>query len=134
MVDHKPPPEPGDGTRLEFEYGTDVYAVWRDDESSRAAGWRAGAGGETWLLYGESVPVTWDQLRRDFGDEALANATRLYTQAELDQAVSAGRREAGLTVIGDHLMEPGGYCRTCGVAHSPQELARIEDRLAGEAC
>lgn len=38
------PPEPPDGTRIEFEYGTDVYAAWRDDESSRGSGWRAGSG------------------------------------------------------------------------------------------
>jgi hypothetical protein len=35
-------PEPPNGTRLEFEHWTDVYAVWRDDESSRVAGWRTG--------------------------------------------------------------------------------------------
>lgn len=119
-------PEPGDGTRLEFEYGTDLYAVWRDDESSRAAGWRTGAGGETWCLYGESVPRTWDWLRAEFGDEVLANAQRLYTQDELDQA----RAEAGIIPVGEHLIEPGGYCRSCTSHHSTVEIARLEDRLA----
>lgn len=74
-------PEPPDGTRIEFEYGTDVYAAWRDDESSFRAGWRGGDGGEVWCLYGHSVPVTWAKMCEDFGD-ALLTAVRLVPVGE----------------------------------------------------
>lgn len=70
------PPEPPDGTRLEFEFWTDIYAVWRDDDSSRRAGWPTGAGGRTWCIYGQSVPMTWAELWEMFG-EALLTAVRL---------------------------------------------------------
>ena len=75
-------PEPPDGTRLEFESGTDVYAIWRDDESSRRAGWRSGDGGEVWMLYGHSVPCSWAQLVADYGEEALRHAVRLVPVTE----------------------------------------------------
>lgn len=75
-------PEPPDGTRLEFEAGTDVYGVWRDDESSRRAGYPIGDGGETWCLYGSDVPKTWVQMVDEFGADALALAVRLVPVAE----------------------------------------------------
>lgn len=69
--------EPPDHTRLEFESGTDVFAVWRDDESSAFAGYATGDGGVTWCLYGRTVPVTWLQLQADFGACSLALGVRL---------------------------------------------------------
>lgn len=67
-------PEPPDGTRIEFESDTDLYAAIRDDDSSRRAGWTSG---EVWLLYGETVPRTWASLVADFGEDALRLAVRL---------------------------------------------------------
>lgn len=75
------PTEPPDGTRLEFEYYTDVYAAWRDDESSRRAGWRAGDGGYVWCLYGHSVLISWHALWLMFG-ESLRLAVRLEPHPE----------------------------------------------------
>lgn len=75
-------PEPPDGTRIEFEYGTDLYAAWRDDESSRQAGWTPGDGGEVWCLYSESLPRTWNDLIHHFGEDALRLAVRLTPVAE----------------------------------------------------
>lgn len=77
-------PEPPNGTRIEFEYFTDVYAAWRDDEASRIAGWPVGDGGRTWCLYPSSVPVSWDMLCAEFGDDpnALALAVRLIPHPE----------------------------------------------------
>jgi len=69
-------PEPPDGTRLEFEHWTDVYAIWRDDESSRVAEWKTGDGGWVWCLYGQSVPTTWAEMWEMFG-ESLETAIRL---------------------------------------------------------
>lgn len=74
-------PEPPDGTRIEFEYGTDVYAAWRDDDSSARAGYPIGDAGEVWCLYGESVPKTWAQMVDEFGD-ALTTAVRLVPVGE----------------------------------------------------
>lgn len=70
-------PEPPDGTRIEFEYGTDVFAAWRDDESSAEAGWTTGDGGEVWCVYPESVPKTWTHLLAEFGEECLREAVWL---------------------------------------------------------
>jgi hypothetical protein len=75
-----PLPEPPDGTRIEFEHYTDVYAAWRDDTSSIQCGWPAGDGGWVWCLYGETVPKTWDQMWAAFG-ESLATAVRLVPVA-----------------------------------------------------
>lgn len=69
-------PEPPDGTRLEFETDRDVYAIWRNDNSSRVAGYRVGDGGDTWCIYGMTVPMTWEKVKRMFG-HALLSAVRL---------------------------------------------------------
>jgi hypothetical protein len=74
-------PEPPDGTRIEFEHATDVYAAWRDDASSKEAGWTYGDGGEVWCLYGGSVPWTWAELCRGFPG-SLETAVRLVPVAE----------------------------------------------------
>jgi hypothetical protein len=78
MVYLDPPgvPEPPDGTRIEFEHHTDVYAAWRDDASSAQAGYTVGDGGEVWCLYGSSVPRSWPVMWLEFG-ESLRTAVRL---------------------------------------------------------
>lgn len=65
-----PVPEPPDGTRIEFEHYTDLYAAWRDDSDSNEAGW---TNGENWVVYPGSVPRTWAQMWDEFG-VALAGA------------------------------------------------------------
>jgi hypothetical protein len=55
-------PEPPDGTRMEFVWNTDVYAIHRDDKSSAEVGWTPGPGGETWCFYPNSVPTTWKDI------------------------------------------------------------------------
>lgn len=78
MIEHEPP----DGTRLEFECGTDVYAVWRDDHSSEVAGWSTGDGGKVWLEYGRTVPVTWDELNEEFCDCPKLFGVRLVVHTD----------------------------------------------------
>lgn len=80
-VDPPPLPEPPDGTRIEFEHATDVYAAWRDDASSGQAGYPVGDGGEVWCLYGSTVPRTWMVMWLEFGD-SLATAVRLIPVPE----------------------------------------------------
>jgi hypothetical protein len=58
-----------------------VYAAWRDDESSREAGWPVGDGGRVWCLYGADVPRTWAWMVEHFG-EALRLAIRLVPVPE----------------------------------------------------
>lgn len=71
-----PLPEPPDGTRIEFEHHTDVYAAWRDDDSSARAGYPVGDGGEVWCLHGQTVPRSWAVMWLEFGD-SLRTAVRL---------------------------------------------------------
>lgn len=80
-IDPCPIPEPPDGTRLELEHDTDLYAMLRNDEESRRAGWTDGDGGEVWMLYGHSVPATWTQMWIDFGT-SLLTARRLLVDPE----------------------------------------------------
>lgn len=88
-----PLPEPPDGTRIEFEHGTDVYAAHRDDASSAQAGWSSGNGGYVWCLYGESVPKPWAIMWLEFGD-SLRTAVRLVPVRE-----DAANREKWPTVM-----------------------------------
>jgi hypothetical protein len=76
LVDLPPIAEPPDGTRIEFEHCTDVYAAWRDDASSAQAGYEVGDGGEVWCLFGTTVPRTWTIMWLEFG-ASLATAVRL---------------------------------------------------------
>jgi hypothetical protein len=76
----------------------------------------------------EGEARTWDWL-------AEREPVRLYRQAEVDRLVSQARRfglNQAVRPIGEHLVESQGYCRTCGSHHSPEEIARLEDRLAEE--
>jgi hypothetical protein len=75
-IDAPPIPEPLDGTRIEFEHHTDVYAAWRDDASSAQAGYAVGDGGEVWCLFGSTVPCSWPIMWLEFG-ESLRTAVRL---------------------------------------------------------
>lgn len=75
-------PELPDGTRLEFEYGTDVYAFWRDDGESALAGYTFGDGGCTWMEYSRSVPVTWAVMCATYGEDVLAAGRRLLVHPE----------------------------------------------------
>lgn len=68
-----------DKTRIEFEHGTDLYAAWKDIESSLEAGWKVS---ESWCLHGQSVPHTWRWMRKQFGD-SLDRATVLVPVAAL---------------------------------------------------
>ncbi len=72
-LDAPPIPEPPDGARIEFNYGTDRYAAWRNDASSVEAGWRPNQG---WCLYGQTVPCSWAVMWLQFG-ESLRDAVRL---------------------------------------------------------
>lgn len=61
------------------------------------------------------------ELRNDVADRP--------TRDEVEAAVAA----AQVTPVGTHLMEPGGWCRTCGGAHSHTEWARLHDQES-ETC
>jgi hypothetical protein len=87
-------PEPPDGTRIEFEHWTDVYAAWRDDTSSAQAGWPTGDGGKVWCMYGRSVPQTWAELCNEYGTEDLALAVRLMPHPD-----DLAKRERWLTQV-----------------------------------
>lgn len=121
-------PEPPDGARIEWEHWTDMYAAWRDDASSAEAGWTPGGGGEVWCVYPGSVPCTWTSLVDEFGD-SLRNARRLYTEAELAEAVAAG----GYEHIGDHIIgRATGICTVHGERYEiPHELDRLREREGG---
>lgn len=121
-------PEPPDAAMVVVGDDPRVLLV-RDDHSAREAGYELG---RHWFLGhdGQEAPLSWAQVLGAEPDEGQLVADRsviqrVFTQAELDEAV----RAASLTVVGDHLMEPGGYCRTHGSIHRPEELARAEDRL-----
>jgi hypothetical protein len=75
-IDPPAVPEPPDGTRIEFEHHTDVYAARRDDDSSARAGYQVGDGGEVWCLFGNTVPRSWAVMWLEFG-ESLRTAVRL---------------------------------------------------------
>lgn len=114
-------PEPPDGTRIEFEHHTDVYAAWRDDDSSAQAGYPVGDGGEVWCLHGHTVPCTWSDMLRDFGDSLLTmvrlvpvpedvpNYKKWPTAAQRDVTSAPYRSDPagiGWDGTGDHM--PGG--------------------------
>lgn len=83
-------------------------------------------------------PARWDDLISSDPDVDVPEVVphgvdrsvvvRLYTQTDLDLAVA----QATVTPVGEHLMEPSGWCRTCGVQHSHVEWARLHDRLEEE--
>lgn len=64
-------------------------------------------------------PLCWSQF-------AISGAVvqRLYTEDELTAAVA----KVQLRVVGEHIIEAAGYCRSHGVVHSEHEIARAEDR------
>lgn len=115
-------PEPPDGAWVVVGEDSLVLLV-RDDYSAREAGYEAPY---RWFYGHDDVepPLSWAQV--------TGAIQRVYTQAELDTAVAQARAEAGIIPVGEHLIEAGGYCRTCGVLHSTVEVARLEDRLVAE--
>lgn len=129
-------PEPPDSAMILVGEPHAGVVLVRDDTAAAEGDY----GSQHWQVIGKDVelPLSWAQVVGDEPDDGqLIGADRsviqrVFTQAELDQAVADARRAAALTVVGDHLMEPGGYCRTHGSVHSPEELARAEDRLESE--
>jgi hypothetical protein len=77
-VSPSPDPYP-DKVRIEFELpGRDLYAAWKDVESSLAAGWTPA---ESWLAYGETVPRTWDWMCWAWGYENLTTGVTVLIPA-----------------------------------------------------
>jgi hypothetical protein len=69
-----------DKVRIEFETpGRDVYAAWKNVGSALEAGWSAA---EAWLVYGETVPRTWEWMCRHYGAENLIAGVVLAPEAE----------------------------------------------------
>lgn len=108
-----------DKTRIEFEYGTDVYAAWKDIRASLEAGWRVA---ESWCLYGQSVPHTWKWMREQFGD-SLDSATVLVP-ARVPDAGFVGEIPTVELVAdtGDVWPTTGpirgaSYCPSCGAGY-----------------
>lgn len=83
-----------------------------------------------WSAIVDSDPDPLDGLPRGLNRKAMV---RLFTPQELDQAVAEAVARVSARPVGDHLREAGGLCGHCGSWHSPQEWARLEDRLAEEA-
>lgn len=98
-----PLPEWPDGTRLEFESGTDVYAFCRDDAASAIAGYGFGPGARTWLEYGRSVPISWHELCATYGLEEIAGAVRLLVHPEdVHQLAARPTHRHTLEVLAGH--------------------------------
>jgi hypothetical protein len=66
-------PEPPNGSRIEFGFGTDRWAAWRNDEQTALAG---APPAMRWSLYPEPDGHTWSCLQRTFGS-CLAEAILL---------------------------------------------------------
>lgn len=131
MADQTLIPEPPDSAWIVVGDDPLVLLV-RDDYSAREGGCEPG---HHWFYGhdGMKPPLSWAQLTGPQPVDGWPGADRsvvqrVYTQAEVEARVAKAR----LTPVGEHLIEPGGYCRTHGVKHSPQEIARAEDRLAEE--
>jgi hypothetical protein len=125
--------EPPDGAWVVVGDDPSVLLV-RDDRSARGQGHPAGQ--RWWLAHdGTVAPVSWAEVTGPptaYLDADRSIIQRVYTQAQLDDAVAQARRDAGLSFVGDHVVEPGGYCRTHGSHHNPEELARADDRAEGD--
>lgn len=136
MAEQTTIPEPPNGAWVVVGDDPHVLLI-RDDHSAREAGYEPG---RRWFYGhdGSEPPLSWAQLTSPQSVEGWPGADRsviqrVYTQSELEAAVALARTEqAGLRVIGTHIIEPGGWCRTDGTRHSPEEIARLEDRLAAE--
>lgn len=127
MAEQTTVPEPLDGAYVESG-----ELLWvRDDVSTDEArrdgdgpAWTSLPADARWWLANvpDEPPRCWSEV----AGLAPGPARRLYTQVELDAAVEA----ASYQRVGDHLREPGGYCRTCGEFHAETEWARIAVRAA----
>lgn len=125
------PPEPESGYVLAGEPATEQVYVRSDSDLSPGdvCRWYEVCGhdvaGLPWIdvvAPHMADPATGVETRR------MRPVTQLYTQDQLDAAVAA----AQVTPVGGHLKEPGGYCRTCGHAHSHTEWARLHDQATEE--
>lgn len=127
-------PEPPDQHGLYWRAtGTGEYPVVmiRDDRLATEWEWTDGPEARWFEANSDGEPMTFADMCEHSDGEGypMSEAVVLVPQPEVDRLVAEARRAAGLTFVGDHPVEPGGYCRRCGSKHSPEELARIEDRL-----
>lgn len=132
MVDHKLVPEPPDASLILVGDPRDGVVLLRDDHTAREGGYLPAV---RWFDLGDRIdPLSWAQVigvepdGGRLGGADRPRITRLHTEDELREAVA----KVQLRVVGDHIVEAGGWCRTHGSQHSPEEIARAEDRLAGE--
>lgn len=117
-------PEPPNGSMVLVDDPQDGKVLARDDS--------LGSDDQRWHLVGDNLapPLSWSQVigidldRGQLLGVDRSQITRLYTEDELREAVAAVQ----LRVVGEHIIEAAGYCRTHGVTHSPEEIARAEDR------
>lgn len=79
----------------------------------------------------------------NFGDEDNDNAVAdgefiAHARADVEALLAAVDRLAAelkaaqVVPLGEHLKEPGGWCRTHSIQHSEPEWARIHDQLTEE--
>lgn len=100
-------PEPPDGSRIRFEYWTDLYGAEKDVAGSVRAGWKPE---ECWLVFGgSSIPVTWDALIETYGEDAIAGAMVLVPAGTVTARVPEGYTDDGRLEWLDTFMKFGVY-------------------------
>lgn len=113
-------PEPPDGHALYWRAaGTGEYPVVaiRDDRLATEWEWTDTREARWFEANSGSEPMTYDELCEHSAGEGypMSEARVLGPMPE---------------VVGGHVREPGGYCRTCGDEHAPTEWARIAARAS----
>lgn len=119
MVDQVTFPEPADGHALYWAAtGTGEYPVVmvRDDALRRE--WTTDPEARWFEANSAGEPMTWGEMCEHSAGEG-------YPMSEAGVLGPVPER------VGDHLREPGGYCRTHGEVHAETEWTRIADRAAG---
>lgn len=113
----------------ELPDGTYVILTWRGDSGTtyrdvavREDMYCDADDQHRWHLAAWDRWLDWAELH------AEGDVEELVPRSEVDAAVKA----AQVVPLGEHLMEPSGYCRTCGIVHAHTEWARIHDRLTEE--
>lgn len=87
-----------------------------------------------WVCAGERAPAYDVDSEQGMADaEFIAHARQDIPDllAEIDR-LQAELKAAQVIPLGDHLKEPGGWCRTHSIHHSEVEWARIHDQLQRE--